>query len=154
MQRNFSKRLEMQIPQENTYARLEILPDFNKEFEKLSKDYTLRKPNELKEYLKQDEQLIPYINTLTPLIREYFPENKKYLTFCVDPEFEELNRAKICVIGNDSLFEEEYQQMNELEKRILNLTEFPVQVKSLISVRMWWLWVISIGKNLMTLEII
>jgi hypothetical protein len=44
--------------------------------------------------------------------------------------------------------------MNELEKRILNLTEFPVQVKSLISVRMWWLWVISIGKNLMTLEII
>ena len=76
MQRNFSKRLEMQIPQENTYARLEILPDFNKEFEKLSKDYTLRKPNELKEYLKQDEQLIPYINTLTPLIREYFPENE------------------------------------------------------------------------------
>ncbi len=47
MQRNFSKRLEMQIPQENTYARLEILPDFNKEFEKLSKDYTLRKPIKL-----------------------------------------------------------------------------------------------------------
>lgn len=110
----------------------------NREFEKLSKDYTLRRTNELKEYLKKDERLISYINTITPLIKEYFPENKIYLTYCVDPEFEEeLNRAKICVIGQDSLFEEEYKKMNELEDEILNLTEFPVQVKSLISVRLW-----------------
>jgi len=113
------------------------MPGQNREFEKLSKDYTLCKINELKEYFKKDDRLIAYINTITPLIKKYFPENKMYLTYCVDPEFEELNRAKICVIGHDSLFEEEYRKMNELEDEILNLTEFPVQVKSLISVRLW-----------------
>lgn len=58
------------------------MKDLNKEFEKLSKDFALRRINELKEYLKKDERLIAYINTITPLIKEYFPENKMYLILC------------------------------------------------------------------------
>jgi hypothetical protein len=88
--------------------------------------------------MKKDDRLIPYIHSITPLIKEYFPNHRKYLTYCIDPEFEELNCAKICVIGNDSLFEEEHALMNRLKKEIIYSTDYPVEVKSLISVRLWW----------------
>ena len=139
MQKNYSPRLEMQIPQEHAYIGLVNTPNIDAELNKLSKNYTLRKVDELKEYFGKDERLIPYIHSITPLIKEYFPDRKMYLTYCIDPEFKELNRARICVIGNDSLFEEEHELMNKLKKEIIYSTEYPVEVKSLISVRMWWL---------------
>lgn len=139
MQQNYTQRLGMQIPKENIYFESAKTLNIDGELEKLSKDYSLRKIDELKEYLKKDERLIPYIHSITPIIKEYFPKKKMYLTYCIDPEFKELNSAKICVIGDDSLFEEEYELMNKLKKEIIYSTEYPVEVKSLISVRMWWL---------------
>jgi hypothetical protein len=139
MKQNYSQRLEMQIPQENTYVGLANTTNMDQELENLSKDYELRKIDELKEYMKKDDRLIPYIHSITPLIKEYFPANERYLTYYIDPEFEELNHALICVIGNDSAFEKERRLMNELNEELLYLTEFSVHVKSLISVRLWWL---------------
>ena len=57
----------------------------------------------------------------------------------MNPEFEELNHAIICVIGNNSLFEKEREMMNRLNDELLYLTDFSIDVKSLISVRLWWL---------------
>ena len=139
MQQKFSQRLEMQIPKENTYTGAVKMPNIDDELEKLSKYYILRKTDELKEYLKKDERLIQYIKFITPIIRKYFSARKIYLTYCIDPEFEELNDVKICVIGNDSSFEDEHELMNNLNDELLHSTEFPVEVKSLLSVRMWWL---------------
>ena len=149
MQQNYSQRLEMQIPQENTYTGLENSLNLNYELEKLSKKYNLRRVNELKEYIVKDEMIIPYINSITPLIMKYFPENKRYLTYCTDPEFEELSKAKICIIGNNSLFEEERALMSTLNEEILYLKNYPTHVKNLISVRLWWLWPHSTGRNSM-----
>ena len=73
MHQNYSQRLEMQIPQENMYTGLENVAEID-ELEKLSKNYTLRKTNELKEYMEEHNQLIPYINSITPIIKEYFPD--------------------------------------------------------------------------------
>ena len=39
MNNNFSKRLEMQIPQENTYTSLDNIENFNTEFNNLTKNY-------------------------------------------------------------------------------------------------------------------
>jgi hypothetical protein len=50
-----------------------------------------------------------------------------------------LNPALICVIGNDSAFEKERELMNRLNEELLYSSEFSVHVKSLISVRLWWL---------------
>ena len=137
MQQNYFQRLEMQISQENINTGLEN--SLNYELEKLSKKYNLRRVNELKEYIVKDEMIIPYINSITPLIMEYFPDNKRYLTYCTDPEFEELSKAKICIIGNDSLFEEERELMSALNDEILYLKNYSTHVKNLISVRLWWL---------------
>ena len=43
MQKFYSQRQEMQIPQENTYKGLEIMRNFNAEFEILSKNYIINK---------------------------------------------------------------------------------------------------------------
>lgn len=139
MRQNYSQRLEMQIPQENTYIGLANTTNMDQELDNLSKDYTIRKIGELKEYMKKDDRLIPYIHSITPLINDFFPDNERYLTYYMDPEFEELNHALICVIGNDSLFEKERELMNQLNEELLCSTEFSVKVKSLISVRLWWL---------------
>lgn len=45
----------------------------------------------------------------------------------------------ICVIGKENKFEEEHDKMNALTDDILYSTEYPLEVKNLISVRMWWL---------------
>lgn len=139
MQEEYSQRLQMQIPQENRYIGIANTPNMDSELEKLSKNYNIRKISKLKEYLEKNERLIPYIHSITPVINKYFPNNQKYLTYYIDPEFKELNCAIICVIGTDDLFEEEHAKMNNLIDEILYSTEFPVETKSLISVRMWWL---------------
>lgn len=74
----------MQIPQENTYVGLANTTNMDQELENLSKDYELHKIDELKEYMKKDDRLIPYIHSITPLIKEYFPNHRKYLTYCID----------------------------------------------------------------------
>ena len=154
MQKNYSQGLEMQIPQENTYTGLENSVNLNNELEELSKKYHLRRVEELKAYIVKDNRIIPYINSITPLIIEYFPDNKRYLTYCKDPEFKDLSKAKICIIGNDSLFEEERELMNVLNEKLLHMKNYPSHVKNSISVRLWWLWPHSTGRNSMMLEII
>ncbi|MEE1149730.1 hypothetical protein [Methanobrevibacter sp. UBA212] len=139
MQQNYSQRLEMQIPQENTYTGLTKTKNMDKELANLSKDYNILKIDELKEYLEKNGGLIPYIHSITPLIKDYFPKNELCLTYYIDPEFEELNHALICVIGKNSLFEKERELMNQLNDKLLYLTDFSTDVKSLISVRLWWL---------------
>ena len=91
----------------------------NPEFARLSKDYNILKISELNEYMEKYDKL--------------------NLTYYIDPEFEELNHAIICVIGNNSLFEKEREMMNRLNDELLYLTDFSIDVKSLISVRLWWL---------------
>ena len=68
MQKNYSQGLEMQIPQENTYTGLENSVNLNNELEELSKKYHLRRVEELKAYIVKDNRIIPYINSITPLI--------------------------------------------------------------------------------------
>ena len=126
----------MQIPKENPYVGLVNISDG---FEELSQYYCLRKADEVMEYLSSDERRISYLVSIAPLIDKYFPENEKFLTYCRDPEFNVLDQAMVCVIGNDSLFEREHELMNRLNDEILHLDEFPVKVKSSLSVRLWWL---------------
>ena len=139
MKNNFSLTQNMQISKETAYVGLSDASGTDCEVEKLSQNYVLRRIDDLERYLKKDERLVQYILSITPIINSYFPQNKKYLTYCIDPEFSDLNQAVICVIGNDSSFEEEHDLMNRLNSEILHLDEFSVEVKSSVAVRMWWL---------------
>ena len=80
MKQYLSQKLEMQIPQENVFTGMEIMKDFDKRFEELSKNYNIRKKEALRSYLEENKELISYMEFITPLVNQYFPNNKKYLT--------------------------------------------------------------------------
>ena len=78
---NFSLMHNMQIPQENVYNIIKIRnPDEN--IEELLKNFEIHKPQEVKEFIEENNELVQYINSITPLIDNYFPGYKKCLTFC------------------------------------------------------------------------
>ena len=84
MYQNFSLRQNMQIPHENVHVT-GTAANSDAEIYALSKNYQIHKPQELKEFIKGNAQLIQYINAITPLINNQFPNYKKCITFCKDP---------------------------------------------------------------------
>ena len=66
---------------------LEILIERLIEEGKITREEIEARVEELKAYIVKDNRIIPYINSITPLIIEYFPDNKRYLTYCKDPEY-------------------------------------------------------------------
>lgn len=137
MQQNYSQRLEIQIPRENIYTGLEIRPDFDDEFERLSKNYKIHRIDQVKKFIKKNSELIGYINTITPIIEEYFPKNLKCITFCQDYEFEELNDITIYIHSSDDTFDEDCKKFDELEIEIIELNEFSTNITKLLSMDLW-----------------
>lgn len=136
MYQNFSLRQNMQIPQENIYNTSRVSsPDEN--IEDLSKYYEIRKPREVKEFIKVNNKIIRYIYSITPLIDSHFPGYKKCLTFCKDPEFDELDDITIYINCLKSQFDAEWKKLDELEKELFYLDGFSNQTKGLISVDLW-----------------
>ena len=97
MQRNYSQRFQMQIPQEHIYTGLEMMGNFDAEFEKLSKNYTVQNGAKVKNFIKQHENILEFIHELTPLINDYFPNYQKIIEFCEDPEFSDLDFVMIYI---------------------------------------------------------
>lgn len=97
--KNYSQGLEMQIPRENAYTGLAIRPDFDDEFDKLSENYAINQINDVKCFIEKHENILEFIHELTPLIDEYFPDYRKIIEFCKDPEFSDLDFIMIYVDG-------------------------------------------------------
>jgi len=136
MYQNFSLRQNMQIPQENTYYSGTV-SNLDLKFQVLSKSFEIHKPNELKEFIKDNIELIEYLNCLIPLINNHFPNYKKCLTFCQDPEFYELDDVTIYINSFKSNFNDDWKKLDKLEKEIFYIDEFSNQIKGLVSVDLW-----------------
>jgi hypothetical protein len=137
MYENFSLRQNMQITQENVYISGPDVKYLDEDFEKLSDDYEIHNPQEIKEFIGNNDELIPYIDKITPIINSHFPNYQKCLTFCQDPEFEELNDITIYINCSESEFDAEWKKLDELEKELFYINEFSAEVKGLISVDLW-----------------
>ena len=81
MNQNVSLRQNMQIPHQNSGNAVNV----DQYLEKLSECYELLNIHEVKDFIEKNLDLIPYINKITPLINNSFPEYKKCLTFAQDP---------------------------------------------------------------------
>lgn len=136
MYQNLFLRQNMQIPQENVYNPITI-SSLDKNIEDLSKNYEIHKPQEVKEFFEDYDELVQYISSITPLIDKHFPDYKKCLTFCQDPEFEELDDITIYIHSFKSQFDTDWKKLDELEKELFYLDGFSNQTKGLISVDLW-----------------
>lgn len=97
MRGNISPRPEMQIPPENAYTGLNIAKNFDEEFDRLSGNYELHNTSKLKSFTKKHENILGYIHELTPIIEKYFPNYGKFIEFCEDPEFSDLDFVMIYI---------------------------------------------------------
>ena len=115
MQQNFSQRLQMQIPQENTYTGIKIM-SFNERFKELSDNYTI-------------------FFEITPLINDYFPTYQKIIELCEDPEFSELDFVMIYIKG--SSFDADYEILRIFENESLYQSKFSKNINGLVCVGLW-----------------
>ena len=102
-----------------------------------SKNYEIHNPNELNEFIKNNVQLIQYITAITPIINNHFPNYKKCITFCKDPEFEELDDVTIYINSFQSDFDNDWKKLDELEKELFGIVEFSNRIKGLVSLDLW-----------------
>ena len=136
MYQNFSLRQNMQIPHENVHVT-GTAGNSDAEIYALSKNYQIHKPPELKEFIKDNAQLIQYINAITPLINNQFPNYKKCITFCKDPEFDELEDVTIYINSFKEDFDRGWKKLDELEKELFGIDEFSNKIKGLVSLDLW-----------------
>lgn len=137
MQNNYSQKIFMQIPQENTYTGLALKPDLNEEFNKLSNNYKVHRIHQVKEFIKNNPELMNYINKITPIINKFFPKHIKCITFCRDYEFEELNDITIYINSSNESFDDDCEKFDELEVEIIKLNGFTTNIKKLVSMDLW-----------------
>lgn len=135
MKHNYPQRLEIQIPQENTYIRPTIKSNFDDEFEKLSKSYIIHEINDVKSFIKQHENVLSFIKDITPLLNEYFPNHEKIIEFRRDPEFSDLDFIMIYVecenYGKDNIILEKFKD------EPLYMSKFSKKINGLICVDLW-----------------
>lgn len=134
MQQNFSQRLQMQIPQENTYTGIKIM-SFNERFNELSDNYTICKESKLKEFIEEHLNILDFIFEITPLINDYFPTYQKIIELCEDPEFSELDFVMIYIKG--SSFDADYEILRKFENESLYQSKFSKNINGLVCVGLW-----------------
>lgn len=135
MKQNYPQRLEMQIPYENAYTSPTIKSNFDEEFDKLSKSYKIHEINDVKSFIKQHENVLIFIQDITPLIDEYFPNNEKIIEFRKDPEFSDLDFIMIYVesenYGSDNILLEKFKD------EPLYMSKFSKKINGLVCVDLW-----------------
>ena len=134
---NFSLRQNMQIPFENVYQNASGRMDLEEDIERLAEDYEVHKPRKVKDFIEKNAELIAYINRITPIINNHFPNYRKCLTFCPDPEYDELDDITIYINSLRSEFDADWKKLDELERELFHITEFSTRIKGLVSVDLW-----------------
>lgn len=137
MQKFLPQNQNMKIPPERQFAGLES-DNINEKIEKLSESYNIEKRQKVEEFMNDNPELIQYLDKITPIINNYFPHNLKTLTFCEDPEFEELNDITIYIHTTESQYPADLKKYDELETEVLRRNDFS-KTKQLVSISLWFL---------------
>lgn len=104
-------------------------------YTELSNEYVTNNEKQVKTFIKKHSSILDYVHELTPPINRYFPNNKKTIEFCKDPEFEDLDFMMI-YIHTDS-FDEDYETLNHLKEEPLYLSKFSKKINGLVCVELW-----------------
>ena len=107
MHKIFPLRHVLQIPQQKAYTGV-----LDEDIKILSKNFEIHNALKVKEFLGKNSELILYINRITPLINNHFPDYKKCITFCQDPEFDGLDDITIYINSFKSEFDNDWMELD------------------------------------------
>lgn len=113
MENYYSQRLKMQILQENSYPAVTFDSDFDRKFDKLSKNYKIHDIASVKSFIEEHENILNFIHDLTQLINTYFPRYEKIIEFCKDSEFSDLDFIMIYIDGKS--FDDDYETLTRFK---------------------------------------
>ena len=135
MQLNMQKIQEYPVISSKNEIGLTAMTNFDEEFEKLSKNYTLQDIEKIKCFIKNHKIILSYIHEITPLINTYFPHYQKIIEFCEDPEFSDLDFIMIYIKGRS--YDEDYENLKRFENEPLYMTKFSRNINGLVCVDLW-----------------
>lgn len=139
MQKYFSQNLNMQIPQDPSHIDISDVSSLDFEIKKLSKHYNVERKEKILNFIEDKPELVGYLDKITHITNKYFPKHFKTITFCEDPEFEELNDISIYIHTTESQYSNDWKKYDELETEILTMNEFSSKIKRLISISLWFI---------------
>ena len=118
-----------------SYSR--YFESFNFKFDELSNDFNLINPDNIQKFILLHYALFDYLDEIKKLLNVYF-KNKTYcLEFFIDPEDSLLNQLIIYIDSDDSSFDEDWELLRMVNKKIRYLDNFPGSLKKLVSVDLW-----------------
>ena len=132
MKQDFPQRHEMQMP----YGP-GIIRNFDDEFEKLSDNYDMHDSDDVKRFMEKHEHILGYIHELTPLINRYFPNHEKFIEFCPDPEFSDLDFVMIYIAAQESDYDSDYELLKKFKNEPLYMSKFSKDIRGLLCVELW-----------------
>lgn len=89
MQKGYPQRLKMQIPQENTYAGIDFMPENDDKFEKFLKnhfEFPSHNMEDILKFIEKDEELEKIIWDMPKIISKELPCNKISLDFMAETD--------------------------------------------------------------------
>lgn len=125
----------MKIPQGNVYTGLSITGTFDDNFDNLSPNYDMHNKDKVKSFIKKHTEILDYIHELTPILNEYFPNHEKFIEFCEDPEFSDLDFVMIWI--ECSIYEKDKIILDQFKNEPLYLSKFSRNIKGLLCVELW-----------------
>ncbi len=110
---------------------------FEFKFNQLFNDFTLINPIEIQEFILLHDDLFDYLGKINELLRTVFKDNEYYLEFSSDPEIQTLSQLIVYVKSEEYSFDDDWNLLRILNKKIRSIEEFPSSLKRLLSVDLW-----------------
>ena len=100
-------------------------------------NFELLNESETINFIVKNIGLIELIEKATTIIKNHFPNYSFALEFDKDPEIPSFNRLVIYVKGVDESFDEDWEEIKRINKKIRNLPLYDDTVRNLLSVDLW-----------------
>lgn len=134
---NYNHTNQTVDPSKYSVTDIEKYPSFLESFKITLNDFELLNEEMILNFIFHNIGLLELIKQAKPIIKKHFPKYDCALEFNSDPEIPDLNQIVLYVKGDENSFDEDWEDLKNVNKEIRNLTLYDDSVKSLFSVDLW-----------------
>lgn len=134
---NFNQKSETVDDSYYSATDMEKYPEFIESFKESLTWVELFNEKQIMHFVFKNPGLLELIKNVEPIIKEHFPENSFGLEFEEDPEISSLNKLVLYVKGEESSFDEDWEEVKKVNREIRKLSFYGDSAKRLFSVDLW-----------------